>query len=232
MRMMKYKKKYDDESKNEQGIHNSTWQDMGKVKEFPEIAHEENDPIQKKEKIPKVSIEEQQTLQNWRNSEAMQKGLQDILPKNNTSDANTDQYEHENLPQLIQRQEIQGQEEEEDEESQTGAASRVPAVAVPGLIDITSINDPVARNNQIIAWYNMADGIMNQYLGTPQVPSWVTYGQHASFNAGTQIRNLDDGIAILDHSANILNNLVALDPVASFKSAVKVFNTILGLLSQ
>ena len=44
---MKYKDRYEDEDQHEQSVHSKTWQDMGKVTEFPEVDPAENDTIQK-----------------------------------------------------------------------------------------------------------------------------------------------------------------------------------------
>ena len=92
------------------------------------------------------------------------------------------------------------------------------------------------RNQQINQSYHAFDAAMSQYLGDPLVSNWCTYGQHASREAGTQIRNLQAGIDTLQDVLNILQGLLQpANPVEAVRNAVRAANAIrrvLALLQQ
>lgn len=90
-------------------------------------------------------------------------------------------------------------------------------VLVPAVVNIAAIADPTRRNHAINQSYHAFDRAMVQYIGNPAVSNWCTYGQHASREAGRQIRNLQAGLKILQDavpilvglSGNIVNQVIA-----------------------
>lgn len=109
------------------------------------------------------------------------------------------------------------------------------AVRVPPVVNVAAIADPVARNQAINQSYHALDTAMNSYLGSPNVANWTTFGQHASREAGTQIRNLDEGLDTLNNALNVLKGLTSLNPVTMAQKApdaVQALRRVLGLLQQ
>ena len=78
---------------------------------------------------------------------------------------------------------------------------------------------------------------MSSYLGVPLVANWCTFGQHASREAGEQIRNLQAGLAILDDSLQVLTTvaLAGGNPIAALGEVRRIISTIqrvVGLATQ
>lgn len=78
---------------------------------------------------------------------------------------------------------------------------------VPPVVRVAAIADPTLRNHAINQSYHAFDKAMVQYIGNPVVSNWCTYGQHASREAGRQIRNLQAGLKILEDAVPILVGL-------------------------
>ncbi len=91
----------------------------------------------------------------------------------------------------VQRQVIQR------DEPRAGVVAARHSFTVPPVVPIARITDPVARNHAINQSYHVIDAAMTGYLGDPLVANWFTFGQHASREAGTQIRNLQNGLQVL-----------------------------------
>lgn len=128
---------------------------------------------------------------------------------------------------------------------QRGGVCSPPTITfqVPAVVPIGRIADPVARNQAINQSYHAFDGAMSGYLGLNALPNgegrvsnWCTYGQHASREAGTQIRNLDDGLRVLRDSVTILASVTQpSNPVAAYHGVQQVAPTLRrmsGLLQQ
>ena len=92
---------------------------------------------------------------------------------------------------LVQRKVIQR------EGPPAGVVAARRTFSVPPVVDIGRIADPTARNHAINQSYHVIDAAMTGYLGDPLVANWFTFGQHASREAGTQIRNLQNGLQVL-----------------------------------
>jgi len=76
---------------------------------------------------------------------------------------------------------------------------------------------------------------MTGYLGDPLVANWFTFGQHASREAGTQIRSLQMGLQVLRDIGPLLAGLNFGNPFTAMQSAaaaVRIFQRILDLMSQ
>ena len=117
-------------------------------------------------------------------------------------------------------------------------AGRVAAshsFAVPPVIPIAAIPDAVNRNQAINQSYHVIDAAMTGYLGDPLVANWYTFGQHASREAGTQIRNLQMGLQIMSDALPVLQGLAFGNPlhaISSVRSAVRIFQRIIDLMGQ
>ena len=113
-------------------------------------------------------------------------------------------------------------------------------VAVPAVQNIGAITDTVARNHAINQSYHTIDTSMEAYahpLDGERVSNWYTYGQHASREAGVQIRNLEAGLRTLRETLASLTRLTlsGLNPVVvaqEAQRAVTLITRVLGLLSQ
>ena len=133
---MEYKNEYSEDNQNEQNIQNNTWQDdSSKESESGNNVYSEeseNEP-QKKEKIPQLTSDEKQELQEWRNSEEMKQGLKDILPSDNNSDSEYSREQPSNLSKVIKQWQSENKSEEteskntENNENQTGVPDELKA---------------------------------------------------------------------------------------------------------
>ncbi len=116
------------------------------------------------------------------------------------------------------------------------APVQVPvAIAVPRVVNVGRIADTVARNQAINQSYNALDTAMTAYLGGPNVSNWTTYGQHASREAGTQIRNLDEGLDILNNALSVLQGIATSNPIQAARKipdAIQALRRIIGLTQQ
>jgi hypothetical protein len=113
------------------------------------------------------------------------------------------------------------------------AAAR--SFTVPAVADLSRIPDPVNRNQAINQSYHAFDVAMTGYMGDPLVANWFTFGQHASREAGTQIRNLQHGLQVLRDALPVLTALGSGSLLAMFgqaERAVRMIERILDLLSQ
>ncbi|MBX7145541.1 MAG: hypothetical protein K1X79_13910 [Oligoflexia bacterium] len=63
----------------------------------------------------------------------------------------------------------------------------------PSLAQIASTHE---QNARITDWYHRVDRVMTEYLGTPEVPSWARFAKWASYNAGEQLRNIEEGLQV------------------------------------
>jgi Domain of unknown function (DUF4157) len=108
--------------------------------------------------------------------------------------------------------------------------------AIPTITDLNTIPDAVNRNNTINQTYHQIDTAMTGYLGDPLVANWFTFGQHASREAGTQIRSLQEGLQVLRDIGPMLIGLsFGPNPITAFESAVtavRIFRRVLDLMSQ
>jgi len=108
-----------------------------------------------------------------------------------------------------------------EQAEQAAPAAAPPSVAppisysVPGVVEIGRIANPVERNQAINQSYHAFDTAMTAYLGAPRVSNWCTYGQHASREAGAQIRNLKAAKGMIDGMGGHLANLQALNVTAT-----------------
>lgn len=110
-----------------------------------------------------------------------------------------------------------------------------PQHGVPSVVNVAGIADPVHRNHAINQSYHQFDREMVKYTGNPVVCSWVTYGQHASREAGRQIRNLQAGLKVLEEALVLLPRLVlgnTPDRLIALKNAWPMFQRIFGLLQE
>src|SRR5262245_9501950 len=73
-----------------------------------------------------------------------------------------------------------------------GKVAQSHSFAVPQIPPLAPIPDAVNRNQVINQTYHVIDAAMTGYLGDPLVANWYTYGQHASREAGTEIRALQE----------------------------------------
>ena len=115
-----------------------------------------------------------------------------------------------------------------------GAQTRT--FAVPGVVDLRAIPDPVRRNHAINQSYNQIDFAMSGYLGEPLVSNWFTFGQHASREAGTQIRNLQHGLQVLQDALIILADLTLFGApttiIRDARRAITAVQRVLDLIDQ
>jgi hypothetical protein len=119
-------------------------------------------------------------------------------------------------------------------EPPAGQVAQAHSFAVPAIPPLAPIPDPVNRNQVINQTYHAIDGAMTGYLGDPLVANWYTYGQHASREAGTEIRALQEGLQVLHDVLTTLSTLNFGNPIASFQAAVtaiRMFGRILDLLN-
>jgi hypothetical protein len=121
-------------------------------------------------------------------------------------------------------------------EPPAGQVAAAHTFTVPTIPDLNRIPDAVNRNNTINQTYHAIDAAMTGYMGDPLVANWFTYGQHASREAGTQIRNLQMGLAVLqDVKQTLLGLAFGFNPIAAFQSAqaaVRAFQRVLDLMGQ
>jgi hypothetical protein len=117
-----------------------------------------------------------------------------------------------------------------------GAISRPISITPPPVVDLAAITDPVQRNQAINQSYHAFDSAMVRYTGNPLVSNWFTYGQHASREAGAQIRNLQAGLATLNDVLIILTNLArSPNPITVIREAIRAgqaLSRIVELLQQ
>src|SRR3954469_5664876 len=97
-------------------------------------------------------------------------------------------------------------------EPPAGRTASAHSFAVPAIPPLAPIPDAVNRNQVINQTYHVIDTAMTGYLGDPLVANWFTYGQHASREAGTQIANLEAGLAVLRDALPTLRALTFSDP--------------------
>jgi len=121
-------------------------------------------------------------------------------------------------------------------EPPAGAVAASHTFGVPTITDLNTIPDAVMRNNTINQTYHQIDAAMTGYLGDPLVANWFTFGQHASREAGTQIRSLQEGLQVLHDLGPTLSGLAfSGNPVTIYNSAVtavRMFQRILDLMNQ
>jgi len=117
-----------------------------------------------------------------------------------------------------------------------GQTAQAHSFAVPAITDLNTIPDAVNRNNVINQTYHQIDTAMTGYLGDPLVANWFTFGQHASREAGTQIRSLQEGLQVLRDIGPTLAGLTfGANPIVAYQSAVsaiQIFRRILDLMNQ
>jgi hypothetical protein len=117
-----------------------------------------------------------------------------------------------------------------------GAVAKAHTFTVPTITDLNTIPDAVNRNQTINQTYHQIDAAMTGYLGDPLVANWFTYGQHASREAGTQIRSLQMGLQVLRDIPPTLAGLsFGANPITAYNSAVsaiQIFQRILDLMNQ
>jgi hypothetical protein len=119
-------------------------------------------------------------------------------------------------------------------EPPAGQVAQAHSFAVPPIPDLAPIPDPVNRNQVINQTYHAIDAAMTGYLGDPLVANWYTYGQHASREAGTEIRALQEGLQMLHDILTTLSGLNFGNPLFAFQAAVtaiRTFRRILDLVS-
>lgn len=119
-------------------------------------------------------------------------------------------------------------------EPPAGKTAQAHSFAVPAIPPLAPIPDAVHRNQVINQTYHVIDTAMTGYLGDPLVANWYTYGQHASREAGTEIRALQEGLQVLHDVLPVLAGLNFGNPIASFQAAVtaiRMFRRILDLLN-
>jgi uncharacterized protein DUF4157 len=120
-------------------------------------------------------------------------------------------------------------------EPPAGQVAQAHTFAVPAITDLNTIPDAVNRNQTINQTYHQIDAAMTGYLGDPLVANWFTFGQHASREAGTQIRSLQMGLQVLRDIGPTLVGLSFGNPIVAVQSAVsavRIFQRILDLMSQ
>lgn len=119
-------------------------------------------------------------------------------------------------------------------EPPAGQVAQAHSFAVPAIPPLAPIPDPVNRNQVINQTYHAIDAAMTGYLGDPLVANWYTYGQHASREAGTEIRALQEGLQVLHDVLTTLASLNFGNPISSFQAAVtaiRMFRRVLDLLN-
>ena len=119
-------------------------------------------------------------------------------------------------------------------EPPAGQTAQGHTFAVPPVPPLAPIPDAVDRNQVINQTYHAIDTAMTGYLGDPLVSNWYTYGQHASREAGTEIRALQEGLQVLHDILSTLATLNFGNPIAAFQAAVtavRTFRRILDLMS-
>ena len=122
-------------------------------------------------------------------------------------------------------------------EGDARAQAQAHSFSVPPVTDIDAIHDPTLRNHAINRSYHQIDAAMTGYLGAPLVANWFTFGQHASREAGSQIRNLQAGLGAMNDMVGILSTFVmtGANPAAMLAEAgrmVSVVRRLLGLITQ
>jgi Domain of unknown function (DUF4157) len=122
------------------------------------------------------------------------------------------------------------------QETPAGQVASAHTFTVPTVTDLSRIPDPVNRNQAINTSYHAIDRAMTGYLGDPLVSNWFTYGQHASREAGTQIRNLQGGLQTLADAERILRSLTFLGlpwtVVGEARTAIRAITNVVDLLGQ
>lgn len=110
------------------------------------------------------------------------------------------------------------------------------SIEIPEVRPVMEIEDPVERNNAINQSYHEFDGAMSEYLGVPLIANWCTFGQHASREAGAQIRNISEGLNILRQDLPAMISPVAF--LETFRRdttnipSIRALRRIKGLLEQ
>lgn len=116
-----------------------------------------------------------------------------------------------------------------------GVVAHAHTFSVPTITDLNTIPDAVNRNQVINQTYHAIDAAMTGYLGDPLIANWFTFGQHASREAGTQIRSLQEGLQVLRDIGPTLAGLSFGNPItaiSSARSAVRIFQRVLDLMQQ
>src|SRR4051812_28192736 len=119
-------------------------------------------------------------------------------------------------------------------EPPAGQTAQAHSFAVPAIPPLAPIPDAVNRNQVINQTYHVIDAAMTGYLGDPLVSNWYTYGQHASREAGTEIRALQEGLQVLRDVLTTLATLNFGNPITAFQAAVtaiRTFRRILDLIN-
>lgn len=119
-------------------------------------------------------------------------------------------------------------------EPPAGKTAQAHTFTVPAITPLGPIPDAVNRNQVINQTYHQLDTAMTGYLGEPLVANWYTYGQHASREAGTEIRALQMGLQMLREIVPMLSGLTFGNPISAFNSAriaVRMFRRILDLMN-
>ena len=114
-------------------------------------------------------------------------------------------------------------------------AARPHVFVVPAVVDIGRISDPTARNHAINQNYHAFDSAFTGYFGTPLVSNWFTFGQHASREAGAEIRNLQNGLQVLDDLLPTLQALASAPtslPITELPLLARQLNRLRDLASQ
>lgn len=109
----------------------------------------------------------------------------------------------------------------------------------PRIYDLSKLASNLERNEQITRWYHETDVVLSKFLGQPDVPTWARFAKYASYNAGVQLRNIEEGIQVLTSLAvanvQCRSGLAQLD-IAQFTRGVRAgmdcFREIMDLLKH
>lgn len=130
----------------------------------------------------------------------------------------------------VQRRAAQGTPQTDEQGAgQTQCTPPRVTYAVPPVVDLLTLPDPVARNGAINASYHAFGASMTTYmgggdpLGAPVLANWCTYGQHASREAGAQIVNLRAALRLMaDAAQTLVEPAVLPNPIAAWRAAQRV----------
>lgn len=76
------------------------------------------------------------------------------------------------------------------------SATPLSSGKIPTPQDLSSLSSVREQNAAITEWYHEVDRVMTAYLGTPELPSWARFAKWASYNAGEQLRNIEEGVQV------------------------------------
>lgn len=79
-------------------------------------------------------------------------------------------------------------------------------IRIPSIVDLGSFESVHERNAAITAWYHEADLALTEFMGSPPLPSWARFAQHASYSAGVQLRNMEEAIQAIDAVCTVMRN--------------------------